>query len=373
MTTGPFGHINRNLMIQYANNIIHTATIPRPVKCLHAIKRISNAFLYFVYIDLLMFNFSLNRPDLCVDADATSAIDTTSTLRDIGAAQSPGGAMRVSVSLMIVCFLAACLLAPASRAAEPTIPNLWDARERLPKPDISLIERVRFLTTADFPPFNFLDSEGRLSGFHIELARAICGELDIVARCQIQALPWNELDQAMAAGHGEAVIAGIAISAETRERYAFSRPYLRLPARFVAPKASDLAEPMYKAVAQRRIGVLAGSAHESMLRNYFADARPVTYTRAEWLHGDLRTGKLDGAFGDGMRLSFWLAGASSEGCCQFVGGPYIASEFLGQGLAIAVRRDQAELAQAFDFALRELTMNGTFAELYLRYFPIGFY
>lgn len=258
-------------------------------------------------------------------------------------------------------------------ATEPSIPNYWDEKERLPKPDLSGVERLRFLTTIDFPPFNFLDSEGRLNGFHIELARAICRELDIVARCQIQGLPWDELDAAMDARQGEALIAGTAITAQAQERYAFSRPYLRFPARFMVTRSRSGNVPFAQSLSGARIGVQTGSAHEAMLRNYFPQVQPVTYSRFEWLYGDLRGGKLDGAFGDGMRFSFWLAGEDAANCCRFTGGPYIAPEYLGQGLVIATRRDDAILVQAFDYALREITVKGIFAELYLKYFPISFY
>ena len=260
-----------------------------------------------------------------------------------------------------------------AEAQEAAIPAYWDEKERLPKPDLSGIGRLRFLTTVDFPPFNFLDGDGRLAGFHVELARAICRELDIVARCQIQGLPWAELDAAMEAGQGEALIAATAVTAQTRERYAFSRPYLRFPARFAVPRASTMAEPMHAAVGGKRIGVLARSAHETMLRRYFPEARPITYSRLDWLYGDLREGKLDGAFGDGMQLSFWLAGAGAKNCCRFAGGPYLAPEFLGHGLAIAVRHRDAALGRAFDYALREIGVKGVFAELYLKYFPVSFY
>ncbi|HRP79806.1 MAG TPA: transporter substrate-binding domain-containing protein [Aquamicrobium sp.] len=243
----------------------------------------------------------------------------------------------------------------------------------MPKPDLSGVGRVRFLTTIDFPPFNFLDGQGRLTGFNVELARAICRELAITARCQIQGLPWEELDAAMEAGQGEALIAGAAVTAQNRERYAFSRPYLGLPARFAVPRASAMAEPMHMAVAGKRIGVVAGSAHEAMLRRYFPEARAVTYSRAGWMHDDLREGRLDGAFGDGMRLSFWLAGSGAKNCCRFAGGPYLAPEFLGHGLAIATSRDNEMLARAFDHALREIDVKGVFAELYLKYFPVSFY
>jgi polar amino acid transport system substrate-binding protein len=258
-------------------------------------------------------------------------------------------------------------------AAEPVIPDFWDAGERLAKPDLSELPRLRFLTTTDFPPFNFLDQSGRLAGFNVDLAREICDVLEITAKCQIQALPWNELDGALAQGEGEALIAGLAVSQETREQYVFSRPYLRFPARFVVPKNATVSEPLNDWIKGKRIGVIAGSSHESMLRDYFPGARVVTYSRSEWLYDDLKAGKLAGIFGDGMRLSFWLAGTDSASCCRFAGGPYLSPEHLGTGLAVAASPQNSVLVDAFDYALREINANGTFAELYLRYFPISFF
>ena len=258
-------------------------------------------------------------------------------------------------------------------AGQTQAPMFWDAKERLPKPDLSGLERLRFLTTTDFPPFNFIDGNGRLSGFHVDLARAICAELDIGDRCQIQALPWAELDAALHGGQGEAIIAGIAVTAETRDRYAFSRPYLQFPARFIMPKTTAVTEPLFNKLQGERIGVMAGSGHERFLRAYFPDVQVVTYTRQEWLYADLKASKITAAFGDGMRFAFWLAGSDAAGCCRFAGGPYLSPVFLGSGLAIATRADNPQLAAAFDYALHQISVKGTFAELYLRYFPVSFF
>ena len=273
--------------------------------------------------------------------------------------------------LAIVMSLAA-LLGPA-KSAEPQVPMLWDSKERLPKPDLSTLPRLRFLTTTDFPPFNFIDKSGRLSGFHVDLARAICAELGIAEKCQIQALPWAELESALNKGEGEALIAGVPATAETREKYAFSRPYLQFPARFIMKKTQAVTEPLVDKLRDKRVGVLAGSAHERVLRDYFGNLQVVTYAKADWLNADLKDGKLDAVFGDGMRLSFWLSGTDAAGCCRFAGGPYLAPEYLGTGLAIAAKPDNAALAAAFDYALHEISAKGTFAELYLRYFPVSFF
>jgi polar amino acid transport system substrate-binding protein len=264
---------------------------------------------------------------------------------------------------------------PASiaRAAEPQVPVLWDAKERLPKPDLSALPRLRFLTTTDFPPFNFLDGAGRLSGFHIDLARAICAELDIAQKCQIQALPWGELEGALQKGEGEAIIAGIAATPESRSKYAFSRPYLQFPARFIMQKTKALAEPVFDRLRSKRVGVIAGSAHERMLRDYFGTVQVVPFEKPEDIYSELKAGKIDAAFGDGMRFAFWLGGSDAAGCCRFTGGPYLSPEYLGSGMAIATRAGDPALAAAFDYALQEISVKGTFAEFYLRYFPVSFF
>lgn len=261
----------------------------------------------------------------------------------------------------------------ASLAQSPDIPIFWDDKEQMAKPDVAARSRIRFLTTTDFAPFNFLDGSGRLSGFHVDLARAICNELKIADRCQIQALPWGELGPALNSGQGEAIIAGLAVTAENRTKYAFTRPYLRFPARFVVTKNSAAAEPLDVALGGKRVGVVAGSGHERMLRAYFPAVKAIDYSKPDEMLGDVKAAKIDAAFGDGMRLGFWLGSSEAGDCCKFAGGPYLAPEYLGQGLAIAVPANDPELAQAFDFALREIGIKGIFTELYLRYFPVGFF
>lgn len=278
---------------------------------------------------------------------------------------------RVLLPIFSAAFLAVSVL--PSSAAEPVIPSFWDTKERLRRPNLPDLPRLRFLTTIDFPPFNFLDKFGRLSGFHIELARAICTELEVEAKCQIQALPWEELQSALEAGQGEAIIAGVAITEESRRTYAFSRSFMHFSARLLTPKAATIREPLYKNIADKRIGVMDNSSHERMLRNYFPDAKTITYNRRNWMLGDLKDGKIDGVFGDGMRLSFWLSGKDSAGCCTFSGGPFMAPEYLGNGLAIATLPANQDLISAFNHALREIETKGIYAEIYLRYFPVSFF
>ncbi|MGI9401041.1 MAG: transporter substrate-binding domain-containing protein [Rhizobiaceae bacterium] len=264
-------------------------------------------------------------------------------------------------------------LVPPAHAQSQVIPNFWHPSERITKPDLSKLQRLRFLTTTDFPPFNFIDRNKRLTGFHIDLARAICNELDIMPKCQIQALPWDELSEAIEKGEGEAIIAGLQATSKNREDYEFSRPYMHIPARFVARTADGLGEPMTLAAIRNRTGLVRGSVHAKWFRTSYPNAQTITYdTRAQALDA-LQRERVDLVFSDALSLSYWLVSEASKDCCAFAGGPYLGENLTGPGLMIAFAGGQTELAIAADYALKQINEKGIFEELYLRYFPLGLY
>ena len=67
------------------------------------------------------------------------------------------------------------------------LPYHADPSARDIAPGLAAVPAIRFLTTADFPPFNYRDADGQLIGFNVDLARAICEDLSIA--CTIQAWP----------------------------------------------------------------------------------------------------------------------------------------------------------------------------------------
>lgn len=280
--------------------------------------------------------------------------------------------MRIPLVLFVVAGIGAAHLFPIQGAAAeaPRVPRFFDAAERLALPAIDAGRTIRFATTSDFPPFNAIGANGSPTGYNIDLAREICREIARIERCSIQALPPAGAVAALRNGEVEAMIAGLAISPAARDEFLFTRNYMMFPARFVTRSRSPAPAEGWTG---NRVGVMSGSAHERLLRDYFPGAKVVTYARQEWALSDLTANKLDAVFGDGMGLSFWLAGEEGRGCCGFSGGPYVSPEYLGFGLSIALRRDNDDLASAFDYALRELERKGVTGELYLRYFPVGFF
>ncbi len=253
------------------------------------------------------------------------------------------------------------------------MPLLFDSRERLAKPDLSSLVRLRFLTSVDFPPFNFSDQNGKLSGFNVDLAREICGELEIADKCQIQALPFADLQKALAGSQGDAVIAGLAVTPELRREFLFSRPYLMLPARFVRNTAVSVTGTTAAGLAGHPVGVVKGTVHEAMLAAFFPAIKAQPFDNKEALLTALKERKVDAAFADALQLSFWVASSASDKCCSLFDGPYTSEHFLGEGMTIMLRQNDSVLTAAIDHALATLSRNGRLEEIYLRYFPYGLY
>lgn len=262
--------------------------------------------------------------------------------------------------------------APAPRPFDPSVaPGFWDLARNLQKPDLSGLRLLRIITDDDYPPFDFVAPDGALTGFNVELGRAICEELRL--QCTVQARRWNTILDTIEKGEADAAIASLALNAANRARVDFTSPYYRTPGRFVARTGADLPEPIPENLAGRVIGVEAGTAHEAFVTDLFAGATVRSYPNAVALRAALRQGEADFIFGDGVSLAIWLNSADAAACCGFRGGPYVASEYFGDGVGIAVAKRNTTLRLALDFALRRLAARGVFAELYLKYFPVGFF
>jgi polar amino acid transport system substrate-binding protein len=258
---------------------------------------------------------------------------------------------------------------PTQAAPAVTVPGFWDPKRRLDRPALLPTVVIRFLTETDYPPFNYAGADGNPAGLNVDLARMICEELKVA--CTVQGRRFDTLLAALGENRGDAVIASLAPTPETRRRADFTDPYYRAAARFVARRDSDIQEVLPERLDAKKIGVAAGTAHEAYLRTFFTEADVRPYPTAEATRQALREGEIDLLFGDGVQLAFWLNGSDSAGCCAFRGGPFIESRYFGEGIGIAVRRGNETLRQALNWALFRLWETGHFTDLWLRYFPVS--
>jgi polar amino acid transport system substrate-binding protein len=226
---------------------------------------------------------------------------------------------------------------------------------------------LRFLTDGDFPPFNYFDEEGVLTGFNVDLARAIC--LEASTSCDIQARPWDALIQLMNRGEADAVIAGHKISPTLLNSVDFTDRYFHTPARFAGRRGAEEMEITPEGLDGKRIGVVQGTAHEAYLKTFFRFSTIREFENPELARDALISGDVDLLFDDGISLSFWVAGTASRECCELTGGAFHEAKFFGDGLAIAVPKRDQELKHLVNQALKRVRASGRYEELVLRYFP----
>jgi polar amino acid transport system substrate-binding protein len=269
--------------------------------------------------------------------------------------------------------LAACLLAAMTVpvAAQGLVPNFWDPRARDERPDPATLRPLRIITDDEFPPLHFADAEGVPTGFSVELARAACDRLQIV--CTVQTRRFDTLLDALASGAADVVAAAVTLTPDVRRRFAATAPYFRSPARFASRSDRELAPADAGTIAGRSVAVVRGTAHEAYLTAFFPKVEVRATSNLAAAQSALRAGEVDYLFADGLALALWIGGSESLGCCVLSGGPYLESRFFGEGIAFLFRREDDAARRAFDFAVQRVWDEGRYADLYLRFFPVGPY
>lgn len=260
----------------------------------------------------------------------------------------------------------ACLLASLAAAEPVATPSLLNPRLRIdPSPVRQTV--LRFLTTDDNPPFNFIAPDGVLSGFNVDLARALCQQLK--AACTIQARRPDLVVEALTSGGGDALIPAPQGPAEAG--LALSLPYLPRTARFaIGRSVPPLTEATVITLANRTVGVVADSPHARFLARFFPAARPQTFPSLTSLLDAFGKKSIDLVFADTADLAFWLNGVAAGDCCAFVPGYFVDPLLFGAGYTIATRAADDDLRRSIDTALTQLDARGALTEIYLRYFPI---
>ncbi|WP_298813528.1 transporter substrate-binding domain-containing protein [uncultured Roseibium sp.] len=276
-----------------------------------------------------------------------------------------------SIRFLCACFCLLAIMGQSASAQDEAIrvPNFWDPKAVHDRPS-TIPDKIQFLATDGYPPFVFRDPQGRLTGFNVDLARALCQELG--SSCALRIKDFDVLLPALDEDEGDAIISGLSRNLASTRRLNFTEDYMKLPARFIvaADKAATFDEQKLDGV---KISVETGTRYEAFANRFWPMAEIVSLETETAAREAIISGEADAHFGDGLSLSFWLPSQAADGCCKFAGGPWLEPGYFDEGLAIATRSDDPERAAALTYALRQLHQKGIFRELYLRYFPQSFY
>ncbi|MFQ5954847.1 MAG: ABC transporter substrate-binding protein [Kiloniellales bacterium] len=227
-------------------------------------------------------------------------------------------------------------------------------------------EKVRVATEGAYPPFNFVDKNGQLQGFDVEIANALCAAMK--AECTIVAQDWDGIIPGLLAKKYDAIIASMSITPERRKRVSFTNKYYETPLRFVAKKGSGV-EISKAGLKGKVIGAQRMTTGSDYAEKSYGDVAPVKlYDTYENALLDLVTGRVDTVAADGIPLAEWLDTKDGQGF-EFVGQPVKVDE----GIGIAVRQQDTGLLAKLNAAIAQIRNDGTYQKINAKYFPFDLY
>ncbi|PMR73376.1 transporter substrate-binding domain-containing protein [Billgrantia endophytica] len=228
-------------------------------------------------------------------------------------------------------------------------------------------DHVRFGVDVPYEPMEYRTPEGELTGFDIELGNALCAEMGVT--CEWIEQEWDGIVPGLMARNYDAIMSSMTINDERRQSLLFSDPYITMPGAWFAPAGSDLEEANEETLAGLSIGVQRGTTYDSYATDAFGSTANVNrYSTADDMMLDMEAQRLDIVF-----LEFAVGQStlldSDAGDFKVVGEMVTEpAEIFGEGFGIAFRQRDTALAERFNEALATLKEDGTYDEIYERYF-----
>ena len=230
---------------------------------------------------------------------------------------------------------------------------------------------VRIATEGAYPPFNMVDKDGKLQGFDVDIANALCEHMK--AKCTIVAQDWDGIIPGLLARKYDAIIASMSITDERKKKVNFTDKYYNTPARFVGKKGAGI-EITPAGLKGKRVGVQRATIHENFVRATFPDAEVVVYDTTDNANADLAAGRLDLRVDDSTALELGFLKTDAGKNFEFVGpGFFEPRSILGYGAGIAVRKEDTALRDAFNKALKDIRADGTYKKINDKYFSFDVY
>jgi len=261
------------------------------------------------------------------------------------------------LSLMVVLVLvaSACNSTPAPETPVPTteapINDDWSRVQAAGKLVIG--------TSADYPPFEFINEQNDFDGFDIAIIREVGKRLGLTI--EIKDISFDGLIAALKGNQIDGIIAAMSATAERDKEVDFTMNYYVGTDAILVKEGSTLVFNTAEDMAGKKIGVQAGTIHETWVQESLVatgksqDADISRYERAELAIADLKNGRIEVVAMDYFAAKAYIA----------QGGITMALEqnLSGENMAIAVREGSSRLQEQLDAVIQQMWDDGTITQM----------
>jgi arginine/ornithine transport system substrate-binding protein len=225
-------------------------------------------------------------------------------------------------------------------------------------------KKVRVGVEGNYPPFSKLGADGKLSGFDIDIALAVCQKMG--AECTLVQQEWDGMMPALNAKKFDMIVASMTITEERKKAADFSDPYYDVPSRWVA-KAGAFKDASAASLKGKKIIVLRNSPRAKFVADHHKDAEVLLVNKETDIYMELAAGRGDIGFGSSVVSSeAFLKRPEGKGFAQV--GPTVRLDGGGGGVGIAFRKGEAALRDKVNAALKAVRADGSYKRLADGYF-----
>ena len=232
---------------------------------------------------------------------------------------------------------------------------------------------IKFGSDASYAPFEFTAPSGEITGFDIEVAKAMCEELK--ATCTFQNQDWGGIIPSLLAKKYDVIASSMDITAERQKSVAFTKKIWQAPSKFVSKEGSTL-QTTPEGLKGKMIGVQQGTSQDFYLTKYFKDSVIKRYKTLDAAQNDLVNKRVEVVFADGVTVSDgFLKKPTGKGFAQVGADVTSAADkaILGDGTGFAVRKEDTELLAKLNTAFDAIRANGKYKTIADKYFNFDIY
>ena len=210
-----------------------------------------------------------------------------------------------------------------------------------------------FATDATWPPLEYIDESGNLTGFEVELVPMIGEKVGV--KMEAKNIPWDTIFAGLANGQYDGVASGVSVTEDRKKTMDFSTPILQAGQVMVVRNDAEVrgAEDM-KGLS---VGVQIGTTGDLVLDDY--DVTRKQYDDIGLAIQDMLNGNLDACVCDSLIASdYVLANENYKNRLKVAGEP-----FTEEDIAIAVKKGNSELLGLVNKGLEMMKADGSYDAL----------
>jgi octopine/nopaline transport system substrate-binding protein len=244
---------------------------------------------------------------------------------------------------------------------------------------------IKIGTEGAYPPWNSKDASGKLIGFEVELANALCEIMK--HNCTIVEQDWDGMIPALTSKKFDAIMAGMSITAERMKTINFSQGYADEVASLAVMKGSIIAnmntpaginlsiggsdvdkalKTISSSLSGKTVCTQIGTIHQNFLES--GDVGKInlkTYKTQDEVNLDLTNGRCDVALAAASSFDDY---AKKSGEAVVLTGPTFSGGAFGNGVGVGIRKGDSKLLNDFNAAIDKARDEGIISKLAIKWF-----